>query len=123
MNTDNKLDKPNASALAEKLNDRPVVAPPVDIYENTDELLLVADLPGVAKDDLTIHFEKGQLTVEGRRRAENDDARAFDYRRIFAVPQGIDAQGIGAELANGVLRVHLPKSAAVKPRQIAIRAS
>jgi len=113
---------------AEKIQSRPLAAPVVDIYENADELLVVADLPGVTKDQLVINLEKGQLTIDARR----EDAvsgtrlaaeyRALDYRRTFLVPQGIDTEKISADLNHGVLKVHLPKSASLKPRQIHIRA-
>ena len=54
---------------AEKMEQRPTTAPLVDIFENNDELLVVADMPGVAKDNVSINFDKGQLTIEGRRSA------------------------------------------------------
>jgi HSP20 family molecular chaperone IbpA len=112
--------------VPEKLHQRPAVTPAVDIFENKDELLIAADLPGVAKDDLTLNLDKGQLTIEGRRKATGDPAdtegAAFDYRRVFAVPQGIDPAKITTDLTGGVLRVHLPKSEALKPREIAVKA-
>ena len=80
---------------------------------------MLADLPGVGKDDIGVHLEKNQLTIRGKRVFEG---RAFDYLRTFVVPNGIDADKISAELANGVLRLTLPKSAALKPRQIAVKA-
>ena len=112
---------------AEAIEQRPAVAPPVDIYENTDELLVIADLPGVSREDLKINLEKNLLRIEGRRRDVGEgealaaEYRPFDFRRSFAVPQGIDAEHIHAELAQGVLRLHLPKAAAVKPRQIHVK--
>ena len=118
-----------SAGAPEKIQQRAFAAPAVDIYENADELLLVADLPGVDKDELTIHFEKGQLTIEGRRKAGAEGAaraiefRALDFRRTFSVPQGINAERIAADLAAGVLRVHLPKADALKPRQIPVKAS
>ena len=123
----NALDKRKDDA-AEKLQQRPSTTPYVDIYENADELLLVADLPGVDRQDLNVHFEKGQLAIEARRSDATEGSRlaaewkALDFRRTFAVPQGINADRISAELANGVLRVHLPKVESLKPRQIQIRA-
>jgi HSP20 family molecular chaperone IbpA len=116
------------SDAPEKLEQRPTTAPFVDIYENTDELLVVADMPGVAKDKMSINFDKGQLTIEGRRAATTASGllaaeyRPVDFHRTFLVPQGIDTDKISAELQNGVLRVHLPKSASLKPRQIAVKA-
>lgn len=108
----------------EKIQQRPAIAAAVDIYESADELLVVADLPGVAQDDLSVRIEKGELTLEGRRRETAESvvpqAEVPDFRRSFVMPQGIDAHMIAAEIKDGVLRVHLPKSAALKPRQIPI---
>jgi HSP20 family molecular chaperone IbpA len=114
---------------AEALDQRPRMAPAVDIYENADEVLLVADLPGVDKDSIDIRLEKGELTIEGKRRKAPEGSalaaefRSLDFRRAFLVPRGINPEGIAADMANGVLRVHLPKAAALKPRQITVKAS
>jgi HSP20 family molecular chaperone IbpA len=117
---------PHQTAVPEKVQQRPAVPPPVDIYENEDKLLLVADMPGVSRDEMAIHFEKGQLTIEGTRRDTVDgnllaaEFPSYDYRRTFLVPQGIDAEKISAELDNGILKVHLPKASSLKPRRIQI---
>jgi HSP20 family protein len=116
------------SAPVQKNTQRPAVAPPVDVYENPNELLVIADMPGVTQENMSIHFERNRLTIEGRRPqpkaspllAENDLA---DFRRTFLVPQGIDAERISAELSHGVLKVHLPKHASVKPRRIEVKPS
>ena len=108
--------------VPEKMAQRAAVAPAVDIFENKEELLIVADLPGVAKEDLAIQFDKGHLTLEGRLKSFGPDEEPFDYRRTFVIPQGVDAEKIAANLQNGVLRVTLPKPAAMKPRQIAVNA-
>jgi len=107
-------------------NARPVVPPPVDIYENKEEILLFADMPGVQTSDVFIHLDKGELTLQGRR-GQQEPGKALvselpdvDYRRTFAV-QGVDADKIEAVVAFGVLKVRLPKSEAVKPRQIAVK--
>jgi HSP20 family protein len=126
MSTENKLAQ-SPQAQAEKIEQRPVVAPTVDVFENENELLVVADLPGVSRDRMSIHFDKGRLTIEGKRlparwsprMAEADNA---DFRRTFLVPQGIDAEHISAELDAGVLQIHLPKHASVKPRRIEVKA-
>jgi HSP20 family protein len=121
MSDDTKIRKAQGNN-PEKLAQRATALPPVDIYENKDELLIVADLPGVAKDDLHIHFDKGQLRLEGGVREFAADEEPFDYRRTFVVPQGIDAEKISAQLLHGVLRVTMPKPAALKPRQIEVKA-
>lgn len=125
MSTENKL-APNGNA--EKIEQRPAVAPNVDVFENENELLVVADLPGVAQNQMSIHFDKGRLTIEGKRSAPKWSARfaeiePADFRRTFLVPQGIDSEKIAAELASGVLTVHLPKHASLKPRRIEVKAS
>jgi len=107
---------------------RPVIMPVCDIYENDDEILVVADVPGVTADALDINLEKGELTLEARREISVQpgtflgvEYRDCDYQRRFAVPGGIDADKISAELREGVLHLHLPKSEALKPRQIPVQ--
>lgn len=108
---------------------RPTFAPPCDVYENAEEFLVVADVPGVASNALDINFDKGELTIYAKRgdlqpqgAMVGAEFRGFDYRRKFAVPAGVDAGNIKAELKSGVLWLHLPKSEALKPRQISVRA-
>jgi HSP20 family molecular chaperone IbpA len=107
------------SGEADSVKEGPSFTPRVDIFENKDELLLVADMPGVRRDDLAIHVDKGQLTVEGRRDLAQGRAT---YRRSFLLPQGVDAGRIDAELVAGVLKLRLPKAEANKPRRIEVRA-
>lgn len=103
------------------------VAPAVDVFENKDEYLIVADVPGAKRDGINVHFERGRLTLEARRDfappgpALASEYAPADYQRSFALPQGVDAARIGAELAAGVLRIRLPKSDAMRPRRIAIK--
>lgn len=106
---------------------RETAVPPVDVYENADELLLVADVPGVTHDGIDIQLESDQLTIRARR---SEDARGApvsaeyrprDYLRAFAVPRGMDASKIDAQLTAGVLRLRLPKSELLKPRRIEVK--
>jgi len=121
MNTETKIRK-REDDVPEKVAQRAAVAPAVDIFENKEELLIIADLPGVAKEDLSIQFDKGHLTLEGRLKSFGPEEEPFDYRRTFVIPQGVDAEKIAANLQGGVLRVTLPKPATLKPRQIAVTA-
>lgn len=95
------------------------LALPVDIYEGADELLLLADLPGVEPEGLTVNFEAPELRIEGRRGAGDT---ASVYSRTFRVSEQIDPAGISAELAAGVLKLRLAKAAHTKPRKIEVRA-
>ena len=128
MSPQTGLVKTEPGALVQS-EQRPAAVPACDVYENDDEILVVADVPGVTSDALSVHLDKGELTVFARREVSANDSsfigleyRECDYRRRFAVPGGIDASKIDAELKNGVLWLHLPKSDALKPRQIAVRA-
>lgn len=113
---------------AEHVQERPVVAPRVDVYENADEVLLIADLPGVSKDAIRIDLQDGELTIEGTRSVRTGgeriqhEYRAWDFRRSFKLPQGLDYNKVDARMKAGVLELHLPKAAAVKPRKIEVRA-
>ena len=106
----------------------PAFAPAVDIYENEDEILLHADLPGVDKEEITVNIDNGTLTITGRRNLEVSGAISWEefgdveFFRSFSVPQTIEVAKVNAELKDGVLRLHLPKSEAAKPRLIEIKA-
>jgi HSP20 family protein len=97
------------------------ITPRVDVYENPDELLMLADMPGASADSVYVRLEGEQLTLEAER-ALNSQA-SVRYFRVFRMPATIDANGISAELKSGVLHVHLKKSEAAKPRTIPIRSS
>lgn len=107
---------------AEKMAERRTFAPPVDIFESKDEILILADVPGVGAEGLSVNLDKEQLTIDARRPHDGAGEDAFDYKRTFAVPRGIDADKISANLQHGVLRLVLPKPASLKPRQIEVKA-
>jgi HSP20 family protein len=106
-----------------------VYRPYVDIVETSEELTLVADVPGAKSDAIDIDFEDGVLTIYGRvepRYGENVNflLREYgtgDFQRTFRVSEHINASGIHAEYADGVLTVHLPKVEAAKPRKIEVK--
>ena len=121
------LDKREQDRLSERVSRRPAVAPRVDIFENEQEFLVLADMPGVPKDALDIRVDKDELTLQGRRSDIQERAalalelRPVDYRRSFVLPGGIDVDKIDAHLEGGVLRLKLPKSESLKPRTNAVR--
>lgn len=103
------------------------MTPVVDIYENDNEILLFADMPGVTKENISVNIDNGKLSVSGVRKLEAVGSASWEefgdveYLRNFSVPQTIDVNKVNAELIDGVLKLHLPKSAAAKPRQIEIK--
>jgi HSP20 family molecular chaperone IbpA len=107
---------------------RRVVAPPVDVFENGDEVLIIADVPGVTEENIDLKVENDTVTLEAKRGPSKDEhpalAREFeelDFSASFRIPAGIDAAAVSAESKNGTLTVRLPKAAAAKPRKIAVR--
>lgn len=92
----------------------------VDVLENADQYVVFADVPGVAKEDLKIEYEKGQLSLMATRKAPSTEWPT-DFRRVFTVGSDVNVEGITAELKHGVLQVTLPKLEARKPRQITIQ--
>ncbi len=128
MNRDADLAKRDTRVPAKATEPKQTQSLLVDVYENADELLLVADMPGVTPEEVGIHVDREELTIETHRNfAANAKVIAAefvprDYRRSFTIPRGLDIDKVKAEFANGVLSLHLPKSPAVKPRQIQVRA-
>jgi HSP20 family molecular chaperone IbpA len=98
--------------------------PAVDIYEEGEALVVLADLPGVSKDGLDVRVEQGVLTIEGRAARDTPGQvlnREFTYAsffRQFRITEAVDTERIRAKLQNGVLRLDLPKAEAAKPRRI-----
>lgn len=103
--------------------------PPVDVVEDTTGITLYADLPGVPKDRLSLRVEGDQLTLEGEMalalppgmEASHAEVTLSHYRRTFTLSKELDADKVAAELANGVLRVRIPKADHAQPRKITVQ--
>lgn len=104
--------------------------PSVDIFENKDEIVLEAELPGMNREDFELTIENNVLTLRGERRFEKKDEadnyhrveRAYgSFTRSFTLPQTVSGEGATAEYKNGVLRVVLRKREEVKARRIEIK--
>lgn len=102
------------------------IAPPVDIFETEDALIVVADLPGVEKDGVDIRVEDSILTIKGkasyhaRANTLREEFTLQGYYRQFQISDEVDQNNISAESKNGVLTVTLPKAEKSKPRQIRV---
>lgn len=97
------------------------IRPRVDVYENADELLMLADMPGATANSVGIRIENALLTMTAdRTTASGQNVR---YHRAFQVPDSVDPEKVSAELKQGVLHVHLHKTERAKPRKIAIRSA
>ena len=103
--------------------------PAMDLVEVGDSLVLKADLPGLRREDVDIEVKDGVLTISGERKDEHEEKADGYYRvertfgsfsRTLTLPKGIDAQGITADFADGVLEVKVPKPEERKPHRIEI---
>lgn len=106
------------------------IPPPVDIYEDDQGLVVLADMPGVDPDNLDIRVDRGVLTIRGSAHhlVEKHEPvyREFEltgFFRQFQLPNEIDTEKISAELKHGVLTLRLPRSPQAQPRRIEVRAS
>lgn len=103
------------------------IVPPVDIYETSNDVILVADVPGVTKENLRLDIDKDELTIIGTFEEQDtggekliDECIYGEYNRTFTLGDTIDRGKIAAKLDNGVLTITLPKQERLKPREIAI---
>jgi HSP20 family protein len=123
MSTTKEMVQRQTTDKPQRLSELPTVIPPVDIFENDDEIMVVADFPGVEPDQVEVRLEGGQIDIEGRQAQPTEQAQSLPglmFARSFRVPETVNPEGVTAELKNGVLRVHLKKSEAAKPRRIKV---
>ena len=101
--------------------------PPVDIYETEAGLTVVADLPGVKKEDLDIQVDDGVLTIRGKVTADSagtalyQEYELMNFFRQFELSDEVDQEKIQANLSGGVLTLSLPKAEKAKPKKIAVK--
>jgi HSP20 family molecular chaperone IbpA len=106
----------------------PALLPPVDVIEDANGILLIADMPGVSKEQLHLRIEGDTLTVEGEvslpgaegLRAGHAEVQLARYRRSFTLSKELDPEQISASLVQGVLEVRIPKTAYAQPRRIEV---
>src|SRR5438128_12216479 len=105
-------------------------SPSVDIYENKDQIVLEAELPGMKREDFDLSVENNVITLRGERRFEKKDEtdnyhrveRAYgSFLRSFTLPNAVSGEGAVADYRNGVLRVVLPKREETKARRIEVK--
>jgi HSP20 family protein len=103
------------------------ITPPVDIYETAVGLVVKADLPGVAKENMDVRVENNLLTIRGKavHAAPGDpiyrEYGLVNFFRQFELNERVAQQQISAELKHGVLTLNLPKAEEAKPRKIDVK--
>ncbi|HOV85295.1 MAG TPA: Hsp20/alpha crystallin family protein [Syntrophobacteraceae bacterium] len=123
-------EKQELKTKSESTRNVPIYIPPVDIFESPSELVLMADMPGVAFDNVDIDLDNDQLTIRGSVRVEDEKGTVLlkeysvgDYYRQFTLSNVIDRNKIEASMKDGVLKVVLPKAEAAKPRKITVKST
>lgn len=105
-------------------------SPSVDIYENKEQIVLEAELPGMSREDFDLTVENNVITLRGERRFEKKEdtdnyhrvERAYgSFTRSFTLPNTVSGEGASADYRNGVLRVTLPKREETKARRIEVK--
>jgi HSP20 family protein len=107
------------------------VFPPVNVFRNTDGVVIRAELAGMKPSDITVTTERRRLTISGERKPEEGDRGAYHRRersygrfsRSVALPDDLDTERANAEFRDGVMTVTIPLVAAAKPRTIAVNAA
>ena len=123
-------DKHEVASPAEQTRPGVVFTPEVDIFENEQQINLLADMPGVAPNDVKIDLNDGVLSISGEvqpfeGKDESDVLIEFEigrYYRQFTLSEVVDQSKIEAKIEDGVLRLTLPKAEKAIPRQIAVTA-
>jgi HSP20 family protein len=118
--------KENINEILEKES---VIAPLVDIYENENEFILIASMPGVTKENVHLKYEEDSLLLFGRVNYDELTKRRYilnehgvgNYYRKFRISDAIDETKIDARYESGQLMVTLPKHERVKPKSINIK--
>jgi HSP20 family molecular chaperone IbpA len=108
---------------------RAALAPAVDIAESESGISLLADMPGVSKDRLSIKVEGDNLTIEGEAKIDvpesiellHSEVRSPYFRRSFTLSRDLDPSRIEATLGHGVLQMHIPKFEAARPKRIEVK--
>ena len=109
--------------------EQPHVVPPVDVFENDASITLLADLPGVAREQLQVRVDGDNLALEATAATAGPadmqlvygEAQIPTYRRQFTLSRELDASRIEAQLRDGVLRLTIPKAEEAKPRRIQVQ--
>ncbi len=127
--TKKEISRREDTAVAKTTDNIKPLIPPVDIYEDNEKIVLLADMPGVSKDGLDIRIEKNILSINGK--IENlvpEGTKAIyaefggnQYARSFTIGPDVNTDKIQANLSSGVLKLVLPKAEEVKPRKIEVQ--
>ena len=131
----NQIDRLFEAPLAELARNSNLLSgwtPAFDIYENKDNLVVAAELPGMRKEDIEISLHDGSLSISGERRSETKSEEAEvcrserffgRFQRTVGLPTPVNPGKVKAQYKDGILTVTLPKTEEAKPKQIDVTVS
>lgn len=131
MSTSQEMKTREAGEMQGRAASTVYLRPAVDVYEDDKGLTLVADLPGVTRDRLDIEVDGHTLTIEGEAAIDMPedmdalyaDVNSTHFRRQFTLGKELETDQISAEMKDGVLTLHLPRRAELRPRKIEVSAA
>jgi HSP20 family protein len=102
-------------------------APVLDVYQDKDQFTVVAELPGLKKEDIELSLHDDVLTISGERKQDKKGEEGYRNERFFGrfqrsvtLPTGVDSEKVKATYQDGILKVALPKAEEAKPKQIEV---
>lgn len=128
MNFQQSLDQLRSSNWLEPGTSGSGSYPPMNIFREGDDLVIITEIPGVRKEDLQIQVHENTLRIAGSKQVAYGDGVSMHRRerlagrfdRSIALPIEIDAQQVRAEYRDGILALHLPRAERSKPRSISV---
>ncbi|WP_394791606.1 Hsp20/alpha crystallin family protein [Rhodoferax sp.] len=130
MSNNKQVTNPASGSATAVQEQQRAVLPPVDVFEDASGITLLADMPGVPKEQLELKVEGDALLIEGGVKSYTPEGleaiyaelRVPRYRRSFSLSRELDSTRIEANLKDGVLKLRIPKQAHAQPRRIAVTA-
>ena len=116
----------NITKGPENTSDIQYISPSVDVYEAENELVMLMDMPGVSREDIKVHIDKGVITITGDAKIpQGGDFRYVEfrpnhYKRAFELSSEVDQERVQADYKQGVLTVLMPKQQKAKSREITV---
>ncbi len=125
-----KKQEAQATPGVEATRAQPVFLPHTDIFERENEIVVVAEMPGVRRDAVDVNLENDELRIAGHvdevaiegHELAYAEYEVGDYERVFRITGGIDSERIDATMKDGILRIVLPKSKGAMPQRISVKA-